>query len=651
MSDARASWRRAAIVVLSATIAGLVLLAAGARTMTPSPLEAPIGDGGWTGRTRAWFTTRGFYRPEVDPQTGRQFSWTSGRSRLVFANLDRSQAYRLSVDLTIVRPAGEPLPTVGVTADGATLATVALTSAIAQIAVDIPSRTEAGLLVVLDVSNTWTPEGGEARALGVIVNTVRLEPQQGRFTVSWPTLGWTALAIATFALGVVLCGPPLPIAVALVTMIVAGLDWLLWLDAAFIGADVLRLVKIGASVTILGAVVGPLRRVTARVAWPEWPTTAAIVISLSALKLAFFTHPQIALTDALFQVHRAELVHRGEYFFTSVTPAPSFEFPYAVALYVAAQPFWSWFRTELDLANLLRGLALIADALVGFAVYAMARRQWASAPIALMAAAIWPLTRAPAMALGHANLTNLFGQGLFGVAMGVFAWMAAGGAASPLALAAGAGMLTLAFLSHFSTLSIGVILTGAIAAGLIAFAGRQPALRRVGLSICAAAAIAFALAYVVYYSHFTALYRETFTRVVSGVDRASATSMVADPATKFRRWITEDQFANDYGLPGIALFVSAVVGLVWLLRQRPREGLTIVLGVWALVWIVASALGLFSSVELRANLAATPMFVCLAAYALGAIGRASRWGLAVVAAGLVAIAHDGLRVWLFWLGR
>jgi hypothetical protein len=271
--------------------------------------------------------------------------------------------------------------------------------------------------------------------------------------------------------------------------------------------------------------------------------------------------------------------------------------------------------------------------------------------MALRAGAIWPLTRAPAMALGHANLTNLFGQGLFGVAMGAFAWMAAGGRTSPIALAAGGVMLTLAFLSHFSTLSIGLILIGATAMGVIVLAGRQAALRRVGVWMCIVAAIAFAVAYVVYYSHFNALYRETFTRVLSGVDRASATSMVADPATKFRRWITEDQFANDYGLPGVALFASAAIGLVWLLRRRPQDGLTIVLGVWALVWVAASALGIFSSVELRANLAATPMFVCLAAYALGAMGRTSRSGLAVAAAGLVAIAHDGVRVWLFWLGR
>jgi hypothetical protein len=652
MPSANASPWRPASLVLIATIAGLVLLAAGARVATRAPLEAPIGDGSWTGRTRAWFATRGFYRPEVDPQTGAQFSWTSGRSRLIFANLDRSQPYRLRFAFHVVRPEGAPPPDVSVAIDGVTRGRVSLTAATGDIDVDVPARRAAGMLAVIDVSNTWAPEGGEARVLGVIVDEVRLEPASGHFTVSWPTLGWAALAIAAFATGVVLCGPPLPIAIALVAAIVAGVDGLLWLDAAFIGADVLRLVTIGASVAILGAIVALLRRLAARrpALWPEWPTAAAVVIGLSAVKLACFTHPQIALTDAMFQVHRAELVHRGQYFFTSLTPAPSFEFPYAIALYVAAQPFWSWFRAELDLANLLRGLALIADALVGFAVYAVARRQWASAPAALLAAAIWPLTRAPAMALGHANLTNLFGQGLFGVAMGAFAWMAAGGAASPLALAAGAGMLTLAFLSHFSTLSIGVILTGAIAAGLIAFAGRQPALRRVGLSICAAAAIAFALAYVVYYSHFTALYRETFTRVVSGVDRASATSMVADPATKFRRWITEDQFANDYGLPGIALFVSAAIGLVWLLRRRPRDGLTIVLGAWAFVWMAASALGIFSSVELRANLAATPMFVCLAAYALGAIGRTSRWGLAVATAGLVAIAHDGVRVWLFWLG-
>lgn len=106
--------------------------------------------------------------------------------------------------------------------------------------------------------------------------------------------------------------------------------------------------------------------------------------------------------------------------------------------------------------------------------------------------------------------------------------------------------------------------------------------------------------------------------------------MLASPALKFERWITEDQFSNDYGLPGVALFLSAALGLVWL-------------GV--------SALGIFTSVELRTNLAAAPMFVCLAAYALWQLSQRSTFGRVVAATGIAAIAWDGLRVWLYWLGR
>ena len=55
------------------------------------------------------------------------------------------------------------------------------------------------------------------------------------------------------------------------------------------------------------------------------------------------------------------------------------------------------------------------------------------------------------MALGHANLTNLFGQGLFGLAMGLVGVALARGRWS-IGLALGAAtVFTLAFLSHFST--------------------------------------------------------------------------------------------------------------------------------------------------------------------------------------------------------
>ena len=103
----------------------------------------------------------------------------------------------------------------------------------------------------------------------------------------------------------------------------------------------------------------------------------------------------ITVGDGIFQVHRAQLVHQGHYFFTSVTPSPSFEIPYPVGLYVAALPFWDFFPSKLDLLRLLRTVTVVADALVGLGLYAVARRQWNDPRAALLAAGLWPFARAP----------------------------------------------------------------------------------------------------------------------------------------------------------------------------------------------------------------------------------------------------------------
>lgn len=637
-----------AIWSLICGLTGSLLLVAGARWITPVPIASAIADANWTGRTPAWFTTRGFQGAEVDAGSGRQFSWTAARARLVVPNLRRTVPHRVSLEINAIRFDDASLPIVDVSVDGQPDATLQTTQGSQWITVDVPPRSTSGVIIGIDSSDTFVPGNGDSRALGAIVWEVRLEPVDARFRPSWTVLGLTTVAIAIVVAGALLCGLPPIVGAVLSTATTTGLAGLLLVDTAFLGHDVWRLLQIGTGVLAIGVLTALLRLRWPSVAGlPEWSAAVGIVLSLGALKLTVFTHPQIALTDAFFQVHRAQAVERGEYFFTSVTPAPSFEFPYAVLLYLTALPFWSWFPTKLEIANLLRGLSLGADALVGLALYAITRRQWQSAPAALLCAALWMLTRAPAMALGHANLTNLFGQGLFGVAMGFVAWMAVAGRVTVPAAIAATTALTLAFLSHFSTLTTGIVLLSAVALACLMAGGRD--LRRVGLAIGGSLTIAVATAYAVYYRHFNYLYVKTFTRIVSGVDEASATSMVASPAVKFERWITEDQFSNDYGLPGLALFVSAVLGLAWLLRDRRRDGLTLVLVAWGLVWLTLSALGILTSVELRANLAAAPMFVCLAAYGLWLLASHSRFGRLVAAAGVAAIAADGVRVWLFWL--
>lgn len=629
---------------------GALLLLAGARWMAPDVVSGSIGDAGWTGRSRAWFTSRGFQGAEIDLENDRQFSWTSGRARIAIPHLHRGVGHRVTLDINAFRLDDAPLPVVTIAVDGQSAASLQTTVERQLVTVDVPRRAGRGVVITIESSSTFVPGPSDPRVLGAMVNDVALEAVDGHIRPSWAMLGLTALSIAAFVIPLGLTGVPRLPATAIATAATIGIVWLLLLDAAFLGDDVWRFVGIGAGAAALGAVVSGLRSWRPNmIALPEWSAAVGIVVVLSALKLAFFTHPQIAQADAMFQTNRAQLVARGEYFFTSMTPSPGFEFPYAVLLYVTAVWVRPWLPAGLEMADLLRALALAADALVGVALYAVVRRQWQNGPAALLCAALWTLTRAPAMALGHANLTNLFGQGLFGVAIGVLAWMAAGARVSATALVAACVVLTLAFLSHFSTLSTGVLLVAAVAVALGAAGGRD--LRRVAFWFAPVLALAVVVSYVTYYSHFTDLYRETFTRIVSRADATTDNSMTATPALKFQRWLTEDQFANDYGLPGMAMFLAAAIGLAWLLRERPRDGLTIVLAAWAIVWAVVSAMGILTSVELRINLAAAPMFVCLATYGLWRLASHSRFGRAVAVTGLAAITAAGARVWLYWLGQ
>jgi hypothetical protein len=513
--------------------------------------------------------------------------------------------------------------------------------------VDMPARRTAGAVVTI-VSDTWVPGPQDRRALGVIVDDISLTPATGHFR---PTLGVTVragLAFAACAAGVLLCGFRRRLALSFIAAITFAVVWLLLYDGAFVGAYVDRLLNIGIAVACTGATVAALRwRWPAVADLPEWATAVGLVLGVTAVKLAVFAHPMTTVGDAIFQVHRAQLVHAGTYFFTSVTPRPFFEFPYPIALYVTALPFWRFFPSELDLARLLRGLSVGADALIGVALYAAVRRQWNDRRTALLCALLWPFATAPLQALSNANLANAFGQSLFGVAMGVLGWNAAGKRPSIFASALAVAFFLAAFLSHFSTLSVGIPIV--IAGAAFLFAAGRGSTRRFAARALAVVLIAAALSYVLYYSHFHAVYKATFARVVAGEGRAATRSIVAPPSVKFVRWVTGA--ADDYGLPGVPALVMCAVGAVLIAMRRSREPLTLILAGWLFVWAAFTALGILTPLAMRANLAVAPAFVCLAAYALGAIN--ARWrgvGTVAAAAGAALIVWDGVKIALVCIG-
>jgi len=629
----------------AAVLAGGVL-AAGARWWIPA-VTGPVGEGGWTSRSRAAFLTYGFYAAEFDAATERSFSWTGASALLTFPNLERSRAHRLSIEVRANRFPELPRPIVRLAVEGGPRTEFRAADQRQTITVEIPPSTRNGVAVTLDVSGTFVPGPHDRRPLGVVVDLVGLAPDGRGFGVRGSVLAHLVLAVAAAVAGIWLCGLRWRVAVPVALAIGAAFPALLLFDGAFIGQYVFRLANIGVGIGVLGLTVGVLHRRWPVVAGlPEWSAAVGLLLCATALKLAVFGHPHVIVGDAILQVHRAEMVHAGQYFFTSVTPKPFFEFPYPVALYVAAQPFWGAVPSKLDLAFLLRGVTLGADALVGFGLYALVRRALGAPTVALLSAALWTSATAPLQALSNANLTNAFGQNMFSTAMAGVGLIAAG--TSSLAVSVFTlALLAIAFLSHSGTVLLGGGILGAVGTGLIA-AGRGRA-RRAGVIVLTLALAAAVVSYAAYYRRFVPVYRQTLTRIASGGRQAEATAkMIAPPSLKLRRWL--DGTGDDYGRPGLPLLATALAGGVLLVRRRPREGFTLVLLAWAAVWVALTALGLFTPLVLRANLAAAPVFIVLAALALVEAGSRARWAAALATGLALVIAWDGLAICLRSLG-
>ncbi|MEO8480733.1 MAG: hypothetical protein ABI634_00900 [Acidobacteriota bacterium] len=634
------------IAIVSGAVAALLLLGA-THWASTHELRGPVADGGWTGRTRGWLAARGFFPIEVDARTGARYSWTGETARISIPNINRGQAHAFTLVLSGGRPGNQPNPLVTLTVDGAPAASCLVTNEPSRCVAAIPAGATDRAVIGLQVSPAYVPGAPDTRTLGVIAHELALTPASGHFVPTWPVLGAVGSAVAFAVLGVLLCGVSGAVSTIAVAGITSAFVWLLLQDGAYIGGYADSLLNVGLAAGMCGALAAAVRRRWPVVAGvPDWSMALGLLLAATVVKLGFFNHPLATIGDGIFQLHRAQMVRAGSYFFTSITPRPFFEFPYAIGLYVAALPFWSHFPSDIDQVHLLRGVAVGADALVGMAWYFAVCRQWSDRRAALLVAGLWPFARAPLEALCNSNLTNVFAQALFGVAMAGIAWMAAG--VSVPAAAITLAFLTAGYLSHFSTFSVGVPLVGVVACVLIAF-GRTQA-RRAGWWVLALGVVAVGLAYAVYYSHFTEVYRATWARIASHetVD-ATGSSIAATPITKLQRWASGT--SDDYGLPGLVLAAAAAIGALELARRRLRDGVTLVLGGWLAIWMAFTVLGIVSAVQMRVNLAAAPLFVCLGACGLTALGARSRTGLLIAGVATVAIVVNGARLWLMCIGR
>lgn len=640
--------RPVALSLLAGACAGLLLILAVTSGLA-APEPGPLHWGGWTSRSRAWITSRGVHATEFSDGAERPYNWTGGSVRLQIPNLDRSRAYLLRLNLEAPRPAEAGAAQVTWAIDGVPAGTYAMTGETGVAVVRLPSSDRNRAVVTMDIGPTFDPGPNDERTLGVVVRDITFSPEQGGWAPTRDVTLQVAAAVALAVAGVLLCGlPALPLWLVVVLTPLAFV-WLTLQDGAFLGDYPSALLNLGMSASAIGAVVFALRLARPIVATlPQWAVAVGLVLGASVIKLAFFSHPLATIGDGVFQVHRSAMVQNGSYFFTSITPRPFFEFPYAIGLFVTAMPFWDTFSQDVDHVWLLRTISLVADAFVGVALYAAAHRVWGRPRAALLIAALWPFARAPLEALCNANLPNVFGQGAFGVAMAALVLAICSGRHTALWLVPGTLVLAVAFLSHFSTFSVGVPLVGAAALALAVGAGSAG--RRQGLLMLTAGVLAALLAYGVYYRHFEEVYRATADRILSeDVVEEPGSAIAATPATKFRRWISGT--SDDYGLPGAPLGVVAAAGLVWIARERRHDPFTRVLLAWLVVWGGFTALGILTAVQMRVNLAAAPVFVCLGAWAVGALAERGRVGQGLATIATVLVVWNGASLWFMCIGR
>ena len=139
----------------------------------------------------------GFY--PIERAGGLSFAWTRPHAGLALPAIDRRVPWRLAIRAQVWRPAGVPLPRVRLAADGIALVDRVMDGGESEVGATIPPRPgRRGVLVTIDTA-PFVPGGEDTRALGLAVESVRLQAASG-----WPRLPFSALAPA--ALAVLLIG-------------------------------------------------------------------------------------------------------------------------------------------------------------------------------------------------------------------------------------------------------------------------------------------------------------------------------------------------------------------------------------------------------------------------------------------------------------
>ena len=579
-------------------------------------------------------------------QAGTKFTyrWTQATTTITIPGYGATDA-TLTLRMQGARPNEATPPTVLVAIGDAVPQPVTLAPEMRDYTfpVDREAFSDGGLRVTL-TTPVFRPSG-DARDLGVPLDTVELRDASGAAGLLAPPLG--VLALTLFATLVVY-----GIVAALLSSALGGLAAGTATAAIFVGCAlgprfILTLFAPGLA-WIIGT-IGAVTLLTGWVAWQlgerlDWAATrralggAALLAGANLLVLMVgMRHPQFRSSDLRLNIHRLEFVQRGEWIFTLALPGErALQAPYPPLFYATMLPLANFVRDSALLVEATAATFIAASALLTFA---LARRVTGDDGAALWTAGViglLPITYGMASA---GNFANLFGQGVANLALVaiVLTW---GRWERPFTAFGLTVLVSLGLLGHFGVYlsMLATIPLLAIVAAFLRPAGRRQAL---ALTLCFVAAVA--ITWALYYRFHSTLLLGHVQDFLGGETDARGTGEAVSQAQRLRNlW---GGLLLWWGWPALPLALAGV-NLLRRLRPSPQLWLT-------LAWLGSAfgfALGeLVAGLSVRFHLFVGPALAVAAGWALWQLWRSHRH-IGPVASLIIA----GFWLWqalAYWIDR
>ena len=284
----------------------------------------------------------GFWDPEVDGATS--FQWTKARADVILPDLNRRTFWQCAIRFRGARPAGVAEPTVDVAVDGVTILSVSATNEFQDAAVTIPASPRPGTRVTIASAPTFHAPP-DPREFGVQVDSVECHPDPAPFALPpFSALRGAAVAGAAWGAAFGLAGASAGLSIPMTVAVTATQSLPLMAGVAPYSGFSQRAEWL--SLWICSAMVLTIAALDRRARWQLSAAARFVVLFSGAVlyvKLLGLLHPAKIAQDAVFHAHNLEKLLDGRVFFTQPMPS-GVQFPYAVALYVAAAP---WVATAI----------------------------------------------------------------------------------------------------------------------------------------------------------------------------------------------------------------------------------------------------------------------------------------------------------------